>query len=250
VCSSDLGQIGDARDDATDTGEATDTGATGDKTMDASQPPAQDASTGEASTGSIDVTALTAAELDRRHPELVQLRRMETASDYRDMWGTIERLWSDTVAQVQHLPAPALHERVGDDWSFVETMRHLIFITDSWASRTIRDEPMPYDPLGLPETAYLSADAASLGIDLAARPTFAEVMTVRTGRMAVVRHIVEGLTETELERICTRSPAPGYPEEPRTVGDCLAVVMTEETEHHRFAVRDLAVLKATRDDLA
>ena len=218
--------------------------------MDVSQPPAQDASTGEASTGNVDVTALRAAEQDRRHPERVQLRRMETGSDYRAMWGTIERLWSDTAAQVQRLPPTALHERVGDEWSFVETMRHLIFITDSWVSRTIRDEPTPYHPFGLPETAYTRADAASLGIDPAARPTFAEVMTVRTGRMALVRDVVEGLTETELERICTRSPAPGYPAEPRTVGDCLAVVMTEETEHHCFAVCDLAVLKTTLDDLA
>lgn len=246
----DAGEMGDARDDATETGAATDTGDTGDKAMDVSQPPAQDASTGEVSTGNVDVTALRAAELDRRHPERVELRRMETVSDYRAMWGTIERQWSDTAAQVQRLPPFALRERVGDEWSFVETMRHLIFITDSWVSRTIRDEPMPYHPFGLPETAYPPADAASLGIDLAARPTLAEVMTVRTGRMALVRDIVEGLTETELERICTRSPAPGYPEEPRTVSECLAVAMTEETEHHRLAVRDLAVLKATRDDLA
>jgi hypothetical protein len=41
-----------------------------------------------------------------------------------------------------------------------------------------------------------------------------------------------------------RSPAPGYPEEPRVVGECLGVVMEEECEHHRFATRDLAVLEA------
>ena len=74
---------------------------------------------------------------------------------------------------------------------------------------------------------------------------FAEVMTVRAGRMALVRGIVDGLTSTELERICTRAPAPGYPEESRSVGDCLAVVIEEECEHHRFAVRDLAALKVS-----
>ena len=193
----------------------------------------------------VDVTAFVAAELDRRHPERVQLREMQTADDYRAMWGTVERLWSETTARAERLPAQALDERVGDEWSFVETMRHLIFITDSWASRTVRDVPMPYHPFGLPQTAYAPADAASLGIDLAARPTFAEVMTVRAGRMATVRGIVGSLTDTELGRICTLSPAPGYPEESRTVGDCLAVLMEEESEHHRFAVRDLAVLEET-----
>ena len=36
--------------------------------------------------------------------------------------------------------------------------------------------------------------------------------------MAVIRRIVEGLTDDDLERLCARSPAPGYPEERRTVG--------------------------------
>jgi len=39
-------------------------------------------------------------------------------------------------------------------------------------------------------------------------------------------------------------PAPGYPEETRTVGSCLRVVMMEECDHRRYAVRDLAVLEA------
>jgi DinB superfamily len=193
----------------------------------------------------VDVTGFVDAELDRRHPERVQLRKVRTASDYRAMWDTIERLWSDTLTRAERLPEPALHERVDGEWSFVETLRHLVYITDSWASRTILDEPMPYHALAIPQTAYAPADAAALGMDLDARPTLAEVMKVRADRMALVRGIVDGLTDTELERVCTRSPAPGYPEEPRTVAECLGVVMEEECEHHRFAVRDLAVLEAS-----
>ncbi|HEY0693291.1 MAG TPA: DinB family protein, partial [Kribbella sp.] len=97
---------------------------------------------------------------------------------------------------------------------------------------------------GVPQTAYAPADAAALGMDLDARPSYAEVMKVRADRMALVRGIVDGLTDTELGRMCTRAPAPGYPEESRSVGDCVGVVMGEECEHHRFAVRDLAVLGA------
>ncbi len=192
----------------------------------------------------VDVTAFVDAELDRRHPERVQLREMRTADDYRAMWDTIERLWSDTVARAERLPETARHERVDDEWSFVETLRHLVFITDAWASRTVLDEPMPYQWFGVTQTAYAPADAAALGIDLDATPSFADVMKVRAGRMALVRGIVDGLTDTELERICTRAPAPGYPEESRSVGGCLGVVMEEECEHHRYAVRDLAVLEA------
>jgi hypothetical protein len=40
-------------------------------------------------------------------------------------------------------------------------------------------------------------------------------------------------------------PAPGYPDRPRAVADCLRVILNEEVEHHRYLVRDLAVLEET-----
>jgi DinB family protein len=192
----------------------------------------------------VDVTGFVGAELDRRHPERVQLRGMQSADDHRAMWDTVERLWTDNVARASRLPESALHERVDGEWSFVETMRHLVFITDSWASRTVLDEEMPFHTLALPQTAYAPGDAAALGMDLDARPSFAEVMKVRADRMTLVRGLVDSLTDAGLERMCTRAPAPGYPEGLRSVGECLGVVMEEECEHHRFAVRDLAVLDA------
>jgi hypothetical protein len=191
----------------------------------------------------VDVTAFVGAELDRRHPERVQLRGLQTADDYRAMWATVERLWSETVARARRLPEAARHERVDDEWSVVETLRHLIFATDAWVSRTVLDDPKPYHRFGYPHSSYAPADAAALGVDLGARPSFDEVMEVRADRMAVVRRIVDGLTGDEIERLCTRAPAPGYPEEPRTVGKCLHVVMTEECAHRRYAERDLAVLE-------
>jgi hypothetical protein len=192
----------------------------------------------------VDVTGFVSAELDRRHPERVQLRQLRTADDFRAMWDTVERLWSDTVARAERLPEAARHDRVGGEWSFVETLRHLVFIADSWASRTVLDEPMPFHRLGLPQTAYAPADAAALGMELDASPSYAEVLQVRADRMALVRATVAGLSDEELGRMCSRAPAPGYPEGDRSVGECLAVVMEEEVEHHRYATRDLALLEA------
>ena len=77
-----------------------------------------------------------------------------------------------------------------------------------------------------------------------ARPSLAEVMEVRGNRMALVRGIVGGLTDASLERVCPQLPAPDYPEETLTVGRCLRVIMREECEHHRYAVRDLTTLEA------
>jgi uncharacterized damage-inducible protein DinB len=195
----------------------------------------------------VDVTGYIDAELDRRYPERVQLREVQSADGFRAMWDTIERLWSATVARARKLPEAALRERVDEEWSFAETLRHLIFITDAWASRTILDEAKPYHPLGVTQTAYPAAEAAALGIDVGASPALDVVLAARASRMAVVRGILDGLTDDDLGRLCTRSPAPGYPEEAHPVAECLAVVMEEECDHHRFATRDLTVLEARQE---
>jgi DinB superfamily/Pentapeptide repeats (8 copies) len=192
----------------------------------------------------VDVTDFVSAELDRRHPERVQFREGQTADDVRAMWDTIERLWAQATERAGRLPAAARDQQVNEEWSFAQTLRHLVFITDAWASRTVLDEEMPYHPLGLPQSWYPAADAAALGIDLTAQPGYDDILAARAGRMAVMRRIVAGLTDADLGRLCQRSPAPGYPDEERTVIDCISVVMDEEIEHYRFAVRDLAVLEA------
>jgi hypothetical protein len=193
----------------------------------------------------VDVTDFVSAELDRQHPERVQFREGQTADDVRAIWDTIERLWAQATERAGQLPAAALDEQVNEEWSFAQTLRHLVFITDAWASRTVLDEEMPYHRLGLPQSWYPAADAAALGIDLSAQPGYADILAARADRMAVMRRIVAGLTAADLARQCQRSPAPGYPEEERTVIDCISVVMDEEMEHYRFAVRDLAVLEAS-----
>jgi len=193
----------------------------------------------------VDVTEFVNAELDRRHPERVQFREGQTADDVRALWDTIEQLWAQAAERAGRLPAAALDQQVNEEWSFARTLRHLIFITDAWASRTVLDEEMPYHRLGLPQSWYPAADAAALGIDLTAQPSYDDILAARADRMAVMRRIVAGLTDADLGRLCRRSPAPGYPDEERTVIDCIAVVMDEEIEHYRFAVRDLAVLEAS-----
>jgi hypothetical protein len=190
----------------------------------------------------VDVTDYVSSELDRRHPERVQLREIESADGFRAMWDTVERMWAETAARAERLPEAARHERVDGEWSFSETLRHLVFIADSWVSRTILDEERPFHRLALPQTAYDPEDAAALGIDLTAEPSYDEVLIARADRMALVRRVVDGLADADLGRTCERSPAPGYPEESRPVWECLSVVMEEEVEHHRFAVRDLAML--------
>jgi len=192
----------------------------------------------------VDVTDYVDAELNRRHPERVQLREIRDADGFRAMWDTVERLWADAIARAERLPESARHEHVDGEWSFTETLRHLVFITDAWLSRTVLDQERPYHPLGVSQSWFADADAARLGIDLEAEPSYAEVLRIHADRMALVRRTVDGLTDNDLGRLCKRNPAPGYPEEPVPVAECLAVVMEEACEHYRFATRDLAVLEA------
>src|SRR5215467_12040098 len=134
----------------------------------------------------VDVSEFVSAELDRRHPERVQFREGRTADDVRAIWDTIERLWAGAAGRAERLPAAAKTQQVSEEWSFAQTLRHLVFITDAWASRTVLDEERPYHPLGLPQSWYPAADAAALGIDLSARPDYAEILAARAGRMAVM----------------------------------------------------------------
>ena len=183
-------------------------------------------------------------ELDSRHPERVQLRNARTVEDFRAMWATLEQLWSEAVERARRLPESARQERVDGEWSFVETMRHLVFATDAWVSRTVLDEEMPYHPLGCAHSDFPISDSIAIGLDIDAHPSFDEVMRVRGERMAAVRSALDGLHEDDLVRLCERAPTPDFPDERHTVRACLKTVMHEECEHHRYAVRDLAVLDA------
>lgn len=191
----------------------------------------------------VDVTAYVDAELDRQYPERRQAREAGTAEELRFAWGRISELWSETVARAERLPEAARFERVEGEWSIAETLRHLVFATDAWAGRTILDRVTPFHPYGLSHTEYPPDSAAAIGLDPEARPSWAEVRKVRRERQAHVDDIVARLGDSDLERACRQSPAPGYPEEHPTVGQCLHVVLGEECEHRRYAERDLAVLQ-------
>ena len=191
----------------------------------------------------VDVTAHVQAELDRLHPARKLARDAESVEDYRAAWGAIQALWLGTIERVRGLPVALQHERVDGEWSFVETQRHLLFASDAWLGNAVLEESAPFHPLGFPADGMPSHESAALGLTLDASPTLDEVLTPRLARMAVVRRVVDELTEAELDRVCRRKPADPYPEKEYVVRRCLKVVLEEEAEHHRYAVRDLAVIE-------
>ncbi|GAB1824329.1 DinB family protein [Herbidospora sp. RD11066] len=191
----------------------------------------------------VDVTAFVAAELDRRYPERVSLRAVRTADDLRLMWTTLEGLWADTAIRAGRLSEAMRGERVDGEWSFAETLRHLVFAVDTWVGRMVLRETAPYHPLGLPPTDFSAADSAGLGLDVGARPSYAEVLELHAERRSRVRGVLAVLTDDELGETRSAALMPSGDVESHSVGDCLRVVMREHCEHRRFAERDLAVLE-------
>ncbi|MGH2442123.1 MAG: DinB family protein [Chloroflexota bacterium] len=189
----------------------------------------------------VEVAPLVEAELDRRFPERVTLRA-EDPQGLAQAWAIIEGIWRVTVARAQMLPEALLLERVDDEWSFVETLRHLIMATDAWLLRMVRQVARPYHPWGL--AGSFLTDPASLGIDPDAKPSLTDVLVVRRERMDAVKETIDALTREELERVCVPPDAPGHPDESHSVLECLHVILNEEWEHNGYANRDLDILEA------
>jgi hypothetical protein len=136
-----------------------------------------------------------------------------------------------------------LHERVDGEWSFIETLRHLVFATDAWVTRAVLGEPSPWDPLDLPHDEM--PDEPGVPRDRAARPLLDEVLALRADRAATVRRVLAGLTDEKLAGMTEPVPAPGYPEsESYPVSRCLTAVLIEEWEHRLYAERDFDALES------
>ncbi|HET9969268.1 MAG TPA: pentapeptide repeat-containing protein, partial [Streptosporangiaceae bacterium] len=82
----------------------------------------------------VDVVPLVEAELDRRYPDRAKMRPAD-ADGFRAAWDILERLWQQTNEHARQFTPDQLHERVDDEYSFIETLRHLVFATDAWVSR-------------------------------------------------------------------------------------------------------------------
>ena len=179
----------------------------------------------------VEVAPLITAELDRRYPERTKLRPAD-ADGMREAWSVIERLWAATKARAAALPEATLHERVDDEWSLVETVRHLVLVTDGWIGEKVIGLTGHFHPLGMPPSFV--TDPSAMGLDVDADPPFADVVVVREERMAQVRALVDSLDDAGLVRPCAGGE--------ETVQSCLLVVFDEEWHHNWFANRDLDVL--------
>lgn len=190
----------------------------------------------------VDIGPLVEAELNRRYPERLKMRPADAAG-FREAWDVVERLWEETVQRARGLSPELLHESVDDEWSFIETLRHLSFATGAWVGRAILGDPAPWHPLDLPWDEM--PDTPGVPRDRAVRPSLDTVLALRRDRMATVRRVVDDLTAESLGADTEPVEGPGWPQaRSYPVRECLSIVLVEEWEHRLYAERDLAVLAA------
>jgi hypothetical protein len=86
-----------------------------------------------------------------------------------------------------------------------------------------------------------SRDRFDMSVFTTETPSYAEVLEVRADHVAMVRDFVASVTPEEL---AVARKNPHNPDHPKTVRSCLHVILEEEWEHLRFAVRDLDAIEA------
>lgn len=181
----------------------------------------------------VKVMGYVRAELDRRHPVRL-LIRSEDPAELREAARQLRAQWAATVERVRSMPAGSAHRGVDGEWSMVETLRHLVFVHDSWFRRCVLGVTEPFTPMGL-------GPAETDGLDRSARPDLEEVLAVRDRQAA---ELDAWLADVTPERLAAPAPVPDDGRWPpyaagRSVRQCLGVLLDEDWAHHGFCVRDL-----------
>lgn len=183
----------------------------------------------------VDVTAYV-NERDPWYP----LRTMLRPSDPEGMraaWAALEGEWAKTLTRALALPEARLHESVDDEWSFIQTLRHLVFAMDKWFTAPVLGES--FHPMGLPNTG--SVDFPWPGLDTGMTPSVSDAVAVRADRARRFRDHLATIATTEFTR-----PVDVLENGTNPVQECLYTVFEEEFWHNRYAQRDLARLETTK----
>jgi hypothetical protein len=134
-------------------------------------------------------------ERDRWYP----LRAMVRPADpegARAAWAALEQTWAATIGRADRLTDGQRHERVDGEWSFVETLRHLLFAMDKWFTAPILGEG--FHPIGMPNSG--SVDFPWPDLDRDAAPSYDEVLAARAQRADRFRAWLDELEAADLTR--------------------------------------------------
>ncbi len=190
----------------------------------------------------VDVAPFVDAELNRRFPGRAG-RRADDPDGLQRAWEALQGTWAATVQRVEAMPASTVEVSVDGEWSFAQTLRHLVMATDTWLGRAILELDQPFHPVGQPNPEF-ATDGNDMSVFSRTAPSYAEVLDARADRVAMVRDFLSTVTSDELAAVRRNPHAPQHSE---TVLSCLHTIFEEEWEHHRYAVRDLDAIERSQD---
>lgn len=181
----------------------------------------------------VDVGPFVEAELNKRFPGREE-QTAESPEALAAAWSKLEAAWAAAVERAGTLPSDAVDRSVAGEWSFAQTLRHLVFATDKWLPGGALQSGQDTHPLGLSHGA-----AAEVGPP----PAWDDVLAARAGHLAQVRGFLAAATPELLDE---ERPSPNDPARTETVRQCVHVILEEEWEHLRFATRDLETIESGR----
>jgi len=124
---------------------------------------------------------------------------------------------------------------VDGEWSFAQTLRHLVMATDTWLRKAILEIEEPFHPLGQPNAEF-ETDGYDLSVFAAEPPRYQDVLAARQDRQAMVSDFLATVTPDELNK---ERRNPWAPDNAVSVRSCLHTILNEEWDHLRYALRDL-----------
>jgi hypothetical protein len=144
----------------------------------------------------VDVIPFVEAELNRRFPGRAD-RYAQDPAGLRAAWDVLQRTWAATLERVAAMPVGTVDVSVDGEWSFAQTLRHLVMATDTWLRRAILQVDQPYHPIGQPDSGA-GGSGLDLSIFVSGTPSYAEVLEVRAARVAMVRDFLDAVTPEQL----------------------------------------------------
>ena len=117
----------------------------------------------------VEVMPYVEAELDRRHPVRLLIRSDEP-DDLREAWRQLRETWASTTERVRSMPEGSEHRGVDGEWSMVETLRHLVFVHDSWFRRCVLGLTEPFTAMGLGPPSVVDHGLHDLDASAATEP--------------------------------------------------------------------------------
>jgi hypothetical protein len=187
----------------------------------------------------VDVAPFVEAELNRRFPGRAE-RRAADPQGLREAWATLQGTWAATLERVAAMPAGTVDTSVGGEWSFAQTLRHLVLATDMWLGRAVLEIEQPFHPLGQVD-AGTESDGIDTSVFTTVTPSYPEVLEARADRVAMVGDFLAAVSS---DTLASPRRNPHDPRHEETTLSCLHVILEEEWEHHRYAVRDLDAIEA------